>query len=135
MSLRPTALALAAALSAAPAAALDEAEITEMLNACTADVGAYCADARGAGRRLIACFFSNVDRLSPRCRAQLDATPSAQAVLLNYANFLAQSCGDEVRDHCADVQPGRGRLAACLGAQEDRLSPACRNALNASGFQ
>lgn len=126
-------LALAAGLAAAPAAALDEDDTTAILNACTADIGAYCADARRGGRRLIACFFANEDRISPRCRSALDGTDAA-AVLRNYANFLVQSCSDEAARYCADVAPGRGRLAACLGAQEAGLSPTCRNALNASGF-
>ena len=132
--MKAAAVLFAAVLAAPPALALTEDEVTGMLNACTADITQYCADARGGGRRLIACFFSNADRISPRCAAQLDATPGAQAVLRNYGNFLVQSCGDEARRFCADVTPGRGRLAACLGAREARLSPACRNALNASGF-
>jgi hypothetical protein len=130
--LAPLVLALGLAR---PAAALTEDEATALLNACTVDIGQYCAEARRGGRRLIACFFANADRLSPSCRAQMDATPSAQAVLRNYANFLVQSCGAEAARLCPDVTPGRGRLAACLGAQQDRLSPACANALNASGFR
>jgi hypothetical protein len=132
--MKALAILLAALLAAAPAAALDEDEVTEILNACTADVGAFCADARRAPRRLLACFFANSDRVSERCRAQIAATPDAMGVLRNYANFLSQSCADEARRYCPDVTPGRGRLAACLGAREDSLSPSCRNALNASGF-
>jgi hypothetical protein len=131
---RLAALALCLGL-ATPASALTEDEVTALLNACTVDIGTQCADARGAGRRLIACFFANADSLSPSCRAQMDATPTAQAVLRNYANFLRQSCGAEAAQYCSDVTPGGGRLAACLGAQEARLSPACANALNAAGFR
>jgi hypothetical protein len=133
--IRQAAFALFLGLSAAPAAALTEDEITDLMNACAADISRHCSGARTAGRRLIACFFAHQDELTPRCRAQMDATESAQAVLRNYANFLRQSCSEEAARYCADVTPGQGRLAACLGAQEARLSPVCGNALNAAGFR
>ena len=34
-------------------------------------------------------------------------------------------CGEELRTLCANVQPGRGRIAQCLKENEAKLSPAC----------
>lgn len=37
-------------------------------------------------------------------------------------------CADDIRAHCASVQPGGGRIAECLGSQAGKLTPQCREA-------
>lgn len=38
---------------------------------------------------------------------------------------MRDACGAEIRDLCAKVTPGNGRLVACLYANEDQLSGRC----------
>lgn len=38
---------------------------------------------------------------------------------------LMTACAPEVRQFCADVDQGRGRVSACLAGYMDRLGPAC----------
>jgi Cysteine rich repeat len=40
-----------------------------------------------------------------------------------------QACGAEIKQMCADVQPGGGRITACVREHFTELSAACRNAL------
>ena len=42
---------------------------------------------------------------------------------------LRDACGDEVRDLCAHIAPGNGRLVACLYANEDMVAPRCNYVL------
>ena len=45
------------------------------------------------------------------------------------AMSLAQVCRTDYERHCHDVQPGGGRVLACLSANAEKLSPPCRDAL------
>ena len=47
------------------------------------------------------------------------------------ANFT-KVCKEDYDHLCGGVQPGGGRVIACLGANTAKLSPACRDALPAA---
>lgn len=40
-----------------------------------------------------------------------------------------QACKPDIQKFCADLHPGSGRIAQCLIANKDRLSPGCRDDL------
>src|SRR5690349_15722063 len=60
------------------------------------------------------------------------------AALLGPASALAQgaavrqSCGAELRQYCAEVQPGEGRLRDCVKEHFAALSEPCKQALLSS---
>jgi Cysteine rich repeat len=39
------------------------------------------------------------------------------------------ACAADFKKFCSDVQPGDGRIRACIAAHKDDLSPGCRDAL------
>jgi len=41
------------------------------------------------------------------------------------AEGLFEACASEVASHCSAVQPGHGRLYACLYSHDDKLSDGC----------
>lgn len=45
---------------------------------------------------------------------------------------VRQACRDDFKTYCANVQPGGGRIAACLQQNFDKLSPGCQDALKAA---
>lgn len=58
--------------------------------------------------------------------AQQRGTPEMRA----QAQALMQACRPDYARLCSGVQPGGGRVLACLRGQDpQRLSPACREAL------
>lgn len=57
--------------------------------------------------------------------AQPNLSPEARAE----AESLAQLCRADYYRVCNGVQPGGGRIVACLTANADALSPKCRAAL------
>jgi hypothetical protein len=56
------------------------------------------------------------------------ATLMNLAHALSAANALSAGCADDVRTLCAGVQPGGGRIIACLKQHRDELSPQCKQA-------
>lgn len=46
---------------------------------------------------------------------------------------VAQSCAAELAKHCADKPHQRGEARACLEANRDKLTEACRHALDSTG--
>lgn len=54
--------------------------------------------------------------------AQVPAGPPHGANLLN-------DCGPNIKQYCAKVVPGGGRIIVCLKAHTKQLSPACRTLL------
>lgn len=45
------------------------------------------------------------------------------------AQALKQACAADYKALCSGVQPGGGRIIACLKQNADKLSPTCRQAL------
>jgi hypothetical protein len=64
----------------------------------------------------------------------LAATAPARAGQPDAANgkALKEACLDDYKTLCAGVQPGGGRILACLKQQADKLSPGCKQALTAA---
>ena len=46
------------------------------------------------------------------------------------AQGLLLSCEAEINKSCSDVNPGNGRLIACLYAREDQVSDSCGDAID-----
>jgi hypothetical protein len=45
---------------------------------------------------------------------------------------LKEACKGDYKALCSGVQPGGGRIVACLAQQADKLSPGCKQALTAA---
>lgn len=56
--------------------------------------------------------------------AQAQQAPSAPQ-----ATPVREACAADVKKFCADVQPGGGRIRACIAQHRDDLSQGCRDAL------
>lgn len=53
----------------------------------------------------------------------------AEAEMSAGKHALRQACGADYRRLCTGVQPGGGRILACLESHAEALSPACAQAV------
>ena len=106
-------------VSAAPGESLKD-------NPCAADIQKYCSDVTRGGGRVVACLKAHEDKLSPQCRASMEESKKKVREAID-------SCKSDTQKFCANVKPGQGRVAACLKAHEDRLSPECRKTFEMAG--
>jgi Golgi apparatus protein 1 len=60
------------------------------------------------------------------------ASSSAQE---SVAEMVLKSCKQELVSYCSTVTPGRGRIAACLFAHNDKLSENCEDMLEVGMVQ
>ena len=69
-------------------------------------------------------------------------TPSAAALLLaalgtgfspaTQAQSAQRACRADFAQFCKGIQPGQGRVLACLREHQDRLSPDCKSSLESA---
>ncbi len=55
---------------------------------------------------------------------------SQPALSQDGAQGVLEACEPEIKELCENVNPGEGRLFACLYSYEDRVSPQCANAFD-----
>ena len=46
---------------------------------------------------------------------------------------VASACVDDIAKFCADKEHGQGKVRACLEANKDKVSEACKTALDTTG--
>lgn len=92
---------------------------------CGPDVYRFCPRTPAGGGRILQCLRVHAGRreLSSNCE---DAVVGALEKLQDFSD----ACGGDAAALCAGVQPGGGRLFACLRSQSDQLSSRCRSAVN-----
>ncbi len=77
--------------------------------------------------RLIALSFIGIFSLSVQAQETPPAAAPAQPAAPEPS--MQQACKADYRALCAGVQPGGGRIVACLNAHKDELTTACQEAL------
>ena len=109
-------LSLAVALLALAAA-------TRAEDPCSAEAARLCPQATSGVDRL-ACLRAHDAQLSRACKTDLDA------VVAKARSIAKGDCDGDVFRLCRDVEPGEGRVAACLKQHESELSQSCQGAFN-----
>jgi hypothetical protein len=103
-----------------------EAAIAKIRKACDADIKSFCSKVTPGEGRLALCMLAHEDQVSDGCFATVfDVADNIDLALSNISR-AADVCEDEIDKHCANVEPGEGRIAQCLIDKEAELASACR---------
>jgi hypothetical protein len=103
-----------------------------VLQNCKTELQTYCSQVTPGQNRLLACLYANGDKLSAQCDRALYESASALDRALSTVAWVAEQCRADIDSKCANVQPGKGRIAQCLADHRDSLSQACTQAITAA---
>lgn len=74
--------------------------------------------------------FIAVALMIPAAFTHADTTPNqpAQGKLSKRFSALEKACSNDITQFCSNINPGQGRIAACLNSVQDQLSMGCKDA-------
>ncbi len=120
--------ACALAASALPALA-DMDPVNTVATGCEKELSTYCKDVTPGAGRVLACLYAHGDKLSGRCEYALYDASIQLERFLSAVSYMAEECKDDLRQYCAAVPAGQGRLLDCLDKNQAKVSERCKQAV------
>jgi len=117
-------------LAAAGQSVADESLLESVVKACEGDLQKYCSTVTPGEGRLLHCVAAHEDKLSLQCDYALYQAATLLEQLTVAIVYIAESCENEIRTYCRDVEVGEGRIIDCLDENEDQLGAACQRAID-----
>jgi hypothetical protein len=105
------------------------AKITTLENSCASDIKKYCKDVTPGEGRMIYCMQAHEDKISPKCAYELGETAGSVQATSDLLKDGVIACKAEMSGVCGKIQPGQGRIAACLIANRSTASKDCADAI------
>lgn len=81
--------------------------------------------------RLTSICWMNAALVAVTCLLSVAAMAESQMTpqMRSQAKKVFQACKADIKQYCKEVQPGDGRIAACLRTNQENLAPVCQAAL------
>ena len=102
---------------------------------CKQELSTFCKDVTPGDGRILACLYAFQDKLSPRCEYALYDSVGQLDKVLNNLSYAVGECRDDLKNYCAEIKPGEGRLLDCLKKNEAKVSSRCNSALKETGLK
>ncbi len=107
-------LALFLAIASSVLAKEDASLVDSVKTGCQKEIASYCESITPGEGRVLSCLYAYQDKLSARCEYALyDAAAQLERVVAAQS-YIRSECDGEMQAHCAQTQPGEGRLLQCL---------------------
>ena len=105
------------------------ARIAKLEDACRKDIKKFCSTVTPGEGRMIYCMEAHEDKISAKCTFELrDAATGIQAAADALKDAVI-ACKAEITGVCGKIQPGQGRIAACLLENKSTASSGCADAI------
>ncbi len=128
-------LSAGALLLAAQGAIAAETLVDVVAEGCKVELESYCKAVTPGEGRVLACLYANEDKLSGRCEYALYDAAAQLEHAIGALTYVANECKADMQQHCANIQPGEGRLAMCLKNNEQQVSARCQQAIEDVGLE
>jgi len=116
-------------------AATNEGPLETFMRGCKTELDTYCKDVTPGDGRVIACIYAHEDKLSGRCENALyDSAQQLENAVAALA-YLATECDADIEKHCSNVEPGEGRILACMEPYKKTVGKRCQKALQEVGLE
>ena len=110
-------------------AAGQEGAVDRVLEACQPEIETFCSQVTPGDGRLLACFVAHEDKISGQCGWAIYEAMDELEAFIAAIGYVADSCWDDLVEHCAEVEVGEGRVASCLLEHEDEVAAECKQAI------
>ena len=78
---------------------------------------------------MVYCMQAHEDKISPGCVFDLEEVVASLQASMDSLKEAVNACRAEIAGVCGKVQPGKGRIAACLVANKATVSKGCADAI------
>jgi len=102
--------------------AAGDAKAEKIKQACQPDAEKFCKGVKPGEGRIAACLKAHESELVPACQKLIGRVGTA-------AREVHVACKNDVEALCQGIQPGGGRILACLRSHEAELSAPCKAVL------
>ena len=104
-------------------------------NGCKAEIEKYCSNVTPGEGRVLACLYAYEDKLSGRCEYALYDAASRLERAVAALSYAVNECSSDLKQYCAGVAAGEGRLLECLQKNDDKVSKRCKQARKDVGLK
>jgi Golgi apparatus protein 1 len=105
------------------------AKVAKLESACASDIKKYCKTVTPGEGRMIYCMQAHEDKISPKCAFELGEAATSVQTTADAMKDGVIACKAEITGVCGKIQPGQGRIAACLLANKATASTGCADAI------
>jgi hypothetical protein len=106
------------------------AEAAKLEQSCAGDIKKYCSDVTPGEGRMLYCMQAHEDKISTKCAYDLEEAAADVQLHADNLKEAVAACNAEISGVCGKIQPGQGRIAACLFANRLTASKACGDVLS-----
>jgi hypothetical protein len=105
------------------------ARVKKLESVCAKDIKKHCSDVTPGEGRMVYCMQAYEDKISPSCAFELEDAATSVLTTADALKDAVMACKAEITGVCGKIQPGEGRIAACLLANKSTASSGCAEAI------
>ena len=104
-------------------------QMANLEKSCAKEIKKYCSTVSPGEGRMIYCMQAHEDKIGPGCSYDLHEVVLALQTSNEVLKEAVNACRADIATKCGTVQPGKGRIAACLVAEKASVSKDCATAI------